>query len=80
MSKFYKETPGHYPSEPSLQNGELRGHAWSIIPTGEKYVLSFISGALGGHLISIEISEQEYMQLKEDKLSIQKILLSHGVG
>lgn len=81
MSKYYKEFPHEYPSElPPLAEGEVRGHAWSAVPSDGKYVLSFISGALHGKEISIEISSEEYSGLRDGSLSVETVQRRYKTG
>ncbi|MGC9458464.1 hypothetical protein [Vibrio genomosp. F10] len=80
MSKYYDEVPFEYGEEIPATPGEVRGHGWSAKPQGSKFVLSFLSGALMGRNITIEISEADYTSAQEGTLVLDEICRKYSIS
>jgi hypothetical protein len=80
MSQFYSEEPFELPGPRPLAPGEVRGNGWSAMPKDGKYVLDFISGALFGRGISINITAEEYLGLKDGRITFNEVVIRYGTG
>ena len=81
MSKLYRTRPGKYPEKlPDLEPGEIRGTFWSVKPVEEKYILSFISGALAGKVVTQEITEDEYISAIDGNFLFEQIARKYSIG
>jgi hypothetical protein len=79
MNLYYTETPDIYPEKlPDFPIDGIRGHAWSAFPENGKYIFEYISGELAGRLKKIQISLEEFENLKHGRTTDAAILLAHG--
>lgn len=76
----YDLEPGKYPEKSNVNHeNEIFGSSWSIKVHEDKYILSYISGALQGELKSILVSEEDYLLAKEGKADIDYFLNKYNV-
>lgn len=77
--EYYDLEPGKYPEKSNGDNkNEIFGDSWSIKVQEDKYILSYISGALQGELKSIIVSEEDYLLAKEEKVDINYFLKKYN--
>jgi hypothetical protein len=81
MSKYYKETPLTYPTNNS-KNSEHQffGNGWEVFMKNEKYYFSYVSGQLAGRENTVEISKDDYIGMREGKLSFDDMCRRYGVN
>jgi len=81
MGKYYDESPLSFnESKPKPQKNETYGASWSIRTENKKFYFSYISGELMGKLKEIEITEDDYNQIKQNKTSSDQICRKYGVS
>jgi hypothetical protein len=78
---YYSVGPLVYPPElPPLAEGEVRGHAWSVVPVGRKHILSYMTGELADRTVSVAITKKDYLCLAAGTVTFDAIRLKYSVG
>lgn len=79
---FVQVKPGSYPAETHTEPGTIvKGDFWSVLLRGDRYVLDYISGEIGGRARQLEISEAEARTLSVgDNQAAIAIINAHGGG
>lgn len=79
MNKLYIEENFVYSNKTRVStNSHLYGFAWEAWAENDNFYLQYISGELAGRLKKIQISLEEFENLKHGKTTDAAILLAHG--
>lgn len=77
---YYTIKPGVYP-DVNLKNTEdqFYGSGWDVKKTGEKYLLSYISGALQGESKTHEISKADFEAAKRGEIDLAGLCAKYQI-
>jgi len=75
----YKMTTGKYPEKPKNTENEYFGIGWSVKKETEKYYFQFISGTIQGDQKSVEITEDDYLMARAEKISFDELCVKYNV-
>lgn len=79
--KYYDLEEGKYPSKENLEKeNEYIGDEWSVKISQNKYTLNYLSGELQGRLKQVQISYDDFMLLKEEKISLYDFMLKNNLS
>ncbi len=76
----YKLIPGKYPQKPTNTENEFFKSGWSIRKENDKYYMSYISGSLQGELKLVEISNDDFVLAKDDKITLDELCIKYNVN
>lgn len=81
MNKYYEEKELVYPKEsPENSEDQFFGNGWDVERKNGKFYLSYISGQLAGKENRIEISEDDFFDMKLGKLTFDQICRKYRVN
>lgn len=80
MENFYQMGELKFPSQENKLSSDthLYGFAWEAWLENDNFYLQYISGEHAGRLKKIQISLEEFENLKHGKTTDAAILLAHG--
>ena len=86
MSNIFSDDPMFRLSEkrtgsvPPTQPGEVaRGNGWYVRRQGDAFELHYIAGEQGGRAKHLHVSADETAQLEAGTLTVDDVLIAHGV-
>ncbi len=72
---------GSYPSEKKdKKENEFVGDGWSVERIDNMYILTYLSGELQGRLKKIIISYDDFILLKNEKISFYDFMLKNNLS
>ncbi|MFN3772626.1 hypothetical protein [Cloacibacterium normanense] len=79
--EYYDMEEGSYPSGKKEKNeNEFIGDGWSIEKIEDRYILKYLSGELQGKLKKVMISYDDFMLLKNGKISFYDFMLKNNLS
>ncbi|WP_374461389.1 hypothetical protein [Chryseobacterium taeanense] len=79
--EYYDMEEGSYPSEKKdKKENEFVGDGWSVERIDNMYILTYLSGELQGRLKKIIISYDDFILLKNEKISFYDFMLKNNLS
>lgn len=79
--KYYDMEEGNYPSQNKEDKENLFiGDEWSVEKKENTYILKYLSGELQGRLKQVIISYDDFMLLKNEKISFYDFMLKNNLS
>ena len=76
----YKLTPGKYPNKPNNTENEFFKSGWSISFENDKFLMKYISGSLQGEFKIVEISKEDFVLAKDNKITFDELCVKYNVN
>lgn len=79
--EYYDMEEGSYPSKKKdKKENEFVGDGWSVERIDNMYILTYLSGELQGRLKKIIISYDDFILLKNEKISFYDFMLKNNLS
>lgn len=75
----YKMIEGKYPEKPKNTENKYFGVGWSVMKEADKYYFQFISGSIQGDQKSVEITEEDCLLGRTEKISFDELCVKYNV-
>jgi hypothetical protein len=80
-SKVMKSKPGQYPKVQLINTDtQFFGNGWDVQKLEEKFFLSYISGAIEGKAMRIEITEEDYIAARRGDLDLDDFCVKYHIN